>query len=401
MTCSSKLCHEVNALAAHGFVPQTFEQCFADLLKDLKCIDDTVTWIKVTGLGDGDGPGRKVMRVERTSASETLPEQFVLKKIKKTLTGMESGSNEILAAEYFRTQTTQLKGPVKVLFVAQDEEHYYLATEYIAGPKSKWHDLLGFVNCYRLSLKVIMEIFGLCLKAVQALHERGIAHRDLSCENFVVAPSGDVRLVDLAQAIFVRGIDKVSKEAVVMPAAEGPPGKQEYRAPELIRDEPYLATKGDMFALGIVLYSMLTRKYPEACVYHVQAGRSGAVVASLRKQGVTLPPAVVALLEQLLDPWPALRPSVGFVLAYLEEHKDDWVPAAGTPPTATAGVAASSSADAAAATTAAGASVGSTSSGGRGSAAAAQQVAAAAGGAGRAAAAEGVPQGCGVNDMTS
>src|SRR5262249_55006751 len=93
-----------------------------------------------------------------------------------------------------------------------------------------------------------------------------------------------------------------------------------YMAPEQARAEP-VGTATDVFALGVVLYELCTRKHPfladtETGVLHAIINRAPLPACRLNPE---VPAAVEALLEQMLAKDPRLRPSAIEVDAVLTE----------------------------------------------------------------------------------
>src|SRR5215470_17878583 len=95
-------------------------------------------------------------------------------------------------------------------------------------------------------------------QGLAAAHEKGIIHRDLKPENLFVTKEGRVKILDfgLAKLIEVKG----SANASNLPTATEPGivmGTLGYISPEQIKNEPPDA-RSDIFALGAVLYEMLS-----------------------------------------------------------------------------------------------------------------------------------------------
>ena len=91
-------------------------------------------------------------------------------------------------------------------------------------------------------------------KAVYALNRRHIVHRDIKPENVMLAPTGDLRLLDLGVAR-LPGLEAGAADEEI-------PGTPSYMAPELfngaIGDE-----RSDMYALGVSLFRLLSGgQYP-------------------------------------------------------------------------------------------------------------------------------------------
>ena len=90
---------------------------------------------------------------------------------------------------------------------------------------------------------------------LHALHREGIVHRDLKPENLVLTPEGQVKLMDL-------GLARVDGAAGA-PSSGGFFGSLAYAAPEVLRGRP-ASLQADLYALGLVLYEVVTGRHPFA-----------------------------------------------------------------------------------------------------------------------------------------
>jgi serine/threonine protein kinase len=94
-------------------------------------------------------------------------------------------------------------------------------------------------------------------KAGQRIHNMRIVHRDIKPSNFLVMANGDIKLSDFGTARRVDG-----REAPILPSYIFAPGDIRYVAPEmhalLHDDDPAIATRADIFALGATLFEMCT-----------------------------------------------------------------------------------------------------------------------------------------------
>jgi serine/threonine-protein kinase len=79
-------------------------------------------------------------------------------------------------------------------------------------------------------------------------------HRDVSPQNILVTPNGNVKVVDF-------GIAKITNQEVGLTAAGEVKGKLAYMAPEHLRGQA-LDCRADLFGLGIVLYLLTTGRHP-------------------------------------------------------------------------------------------------------------------------------------------
>ncbi len=87
--------------------------------------------------------------------------------------------------------------------------------------------------------------------AVAAVHDVGVIHRDLKPANIHVSDKDVVKVIDFGTARFRQGATMEGQVVGTVP----------YMAPEHLRDQP-LDGRADVFALGIVLYEMLTGRHP-------------------------------------------------------------------------------------------------------------------------------------------
>src|SRR5207302_2769486 len=80
-------------------------------------------------------------------------------------------------------------------------------------------------------------------------HELHLVHRDVSPQNVIISYDGEVKLIDFGIA---KSVGKASKtQAGILK------GKFGYMSPEQVRGLP-LDRRSDIFAVGIVLYELLT-----------------------------------------------------------------------------------------------------------------------------------------------
>ena len=113
--------------------------------------------------------------------------------------------------------------------------------------------------------------------ALSAAHERGIVHRDVKPGNVLVSRDGRVKVADF-------GIARAIAEAqMTLPGTTL--GSVHYFSPEQARGEP-ATTASDVYALGIVLYELLTGRRP-------WVGDSAASIAMARLSGPIPSPSAV------------------------------------------------------------------------------------------------------------
>lgn len=100
-------------------------------------------------------------------------------------------------------------------------------------------------------------IAGEVAAALDYAHRRQIIHRDVSPANILLSWEGEVKLSDFGVAKIVGGPGRA------VGPTHGLKGKLGYMAPEQMRAQP-IDARADVYALGVVLYEMLSGKNPMA-----------------------------------------------------------------------------------------------------------------------------------------
>ncbi len=146
----------------------------------------------------------------------------------------------------------------------------FMILEWIAGEEGKGTDLRGWLRSGPLELQTALNFTIDIVRGLIHAQEKqpGIVHRDLKPENILIAQGGQAKVSDfgLAQVLERAKLESVEFKAMtegrqsLMPK-NGIAGTPPYMAPEQWRGE-ILDERTDIYALGCVLYEMLTGQRP-------------------------------------------------------------------------------------------------------------------------------------------
>jgi signal transduction histidine kinase len=134
--------------------------------------------------------------------------------------------------------------------VDRQGDWHYLVLEYVPG--QDLHALM-LERGGPLPLRQALLAARGALNALAYAHGQGVLHRDVKPENIMLTPDGQVRLTDFGLAL-ARGEARLTQQDVLV-------GTVLYLAPEVIQGQPP-GDRADLYALGAVLYELLTGQPP-------------------------------------------------------------------------------------------------------------------------------------------
>ena len=147
----------------------------------------------------------------------------------------------------------------------------YLALEYVEGERIDAY-------CQRQALEVParLRLFLQVARAIAHAHAQLVVHRDLKPANILVTDAGEVRLLDFGIA---KLLDEGQAHETELTQLAGRALTPEYAAPEQILGQP-IATSADVYALGVVLFELLTGSRPYKLKRDSRAALEEAIVAA-------------------------------------------------------------------------------------------------------------------------
>ncbi len=136
----------------------------------------------------------------------------------------------------------------KFIDTVDTQKYVYIIMEYAKGislltlSKSKCRRQFPEDEC--------MKIFRQIISAIQYCHSKGVSHRDIKMDNIIIDRQLNVKLIDFGFGAYIN--DKVSVFC----------GTPSYMCPEIVSKTPYYGHHADMWALGILFYTLHAGDYP-------------------------------------------------------------------------------------------------------------------------------------------
>lgn len=133
--------------------------------------------------------------------------------------------------------------------------HPFFAMEFVQGKP-----LSGCTADVSLAVRARLQLVAKICAAVQHAHQKGVIHRDLKPGNILVDASGQPKILDFGVA---RAIDPQMQMSTCETRAGQLVGTVPYMSPEQVAGDPNeIDTRSDVYALGVILYEMLSGKPP-------------------------------------------------------------------------------------------------------------------------------------------
>jgi len=129
----------------------------------------------------------------------------------------------------------------------------YIVMEFVEGT-----DLHELIRSVELTAEHVHGWTAQICDALQYAHNRGIIHRDIKPANVMISREGQVKIADFGLAKLT-GTGEIEGGLTMTNMAMGTP---DYIAPEALEEGLEVDHRADLYAVGVMLYEMLTGKVP-------------------------------------------------------------------------------------------------------------------------------------------
>lgn len=133
----------------------------------------------------------------------------------------------------------------------------YFVMEYVKGDP-----ITRFADAHKLSLRERLDLFTQVCHAVQHAHTKGVIHRDIKPSNVLVSMTDGRPFAKVIDFGIAKSLASPLTEKTLFTAHAQLIGTPEYMSPEQAEGSPDIDTRTDVYALGVLLYELLTSSTP-------------------------------------------------------------------------------------------------------------------------------------------
>ena len=140
--------------------------------------------------------------------------------------------------------------------ISESGQHYFVM-EFVEGSS-----ITDFADAQQLAARDRLELFAQVCDAVAHAHQKGILHRDLKPSNVLVTQEegrSQVKVIDFGIAKSIGAGERSETQITQVPIMMGTP---QYMSPEQAASSPVVDTRTDVYAMGVMLYELLTGRLP-------------------------------------------------------------------------------------------------------------------------------------------
>ena len=280
-----------------------------------KPADRSARWSAGTTLGPwrlvhqlGEGAWTQVYRAAPIDSTPDSSADYVIKMIKP---GAETIAAAMLQREAFVSKHVSHPHLACVLSAHIERPPLFLVMPFQAG-STVADELKG---CDRLPCSKALWIARQICEGLSSLHSANWIHGDIKPDNIFVAHNGHVTVCDFG---FARQLTEKRNRRIVL-------GTPAYLAPESYNDSFPDSPASDVYALGVMLYEMLTGSKPFAHTDEAELAAAHRLLTppDPRLQVPLLPRGVCRLLRTMMAKEPLRRPACAELVELLVDLEID------------------------------------------------------------------------------
>jgi len=192
----------------------------------------------------GEGGMGVVYKAEDTKLERTVAIKFLPRQI-----AVNSEERERFKIEAKAAASLNHTNIATIYAIEEVDGDTFIVMEYIKGKELK--ELTTADG--ELSIKDVTNYATQIAEGLKAAHKKGVTHRDIKSSNIMITDEDQVKIMDFGLAK-VRGGAQVTKVGTTL-------GTAAYMSPEQARGEE-ADHRSDIWSFGVVLYEMLTGKFP-------------------------------------------------------------------------------------------------------------------------------------------
>ncbi|HNO78324.1 MAG TPA: serine/threonine-protein kinase [Phycisphaerae bacterium] len=221
----------------------------------VRALNDALEGYNVTRIIRSGGNGAVLEGVQLSTGRDVA-----IKLLPASLLGTRSIFDETRVKRFHReirlVSKLQLPNIIQVIDYGDVDDQPYFVMPLIKGHRVDEH---CFVN--DLSVRERLALFEKVLRAVVRAHQAGVIHRDLKPSNILVDQSGEPYILDFGLAKATENMSDFGEEETIS-TPHSVMGTFPYLSPERAMGNTSNDVRSDVYALGVVLFQMLTGSLP-------------------------------------------------------------------------------------------------------------------------------------------
>ena len=172
--------------------------------------------------------------------------------LKMILAGRLSSDEEVQRFQIEAEAAARLDHPgiVPIYEIGEHDGQHFFAMKFIEGGSMAEH-----LGSLRADLRGAIQVLAKVARAVHHGHQRGVLHRDLKPANILIDDEGEPLVTDLGLAKNTAGDSDLTNTGAIL-------GTPSYMPPEQASGKQTITTAVDVYALGAILYELLSGQPP-------------------------------------------------------------------------------------------------------------------------------------------